>query len=167
MWWSKFGSQCRNKHDKSTTRSGLGGLFDWGQAGQIDYKKQIIKVVSLEDDDIEIYNVIINKGNCKSSFDERVQSAVNSFYKQFERAERALFYLRDDEYFKTNKRVIVDSYIYDKLSSTYTDFFVEGIKEKVERELSKLIRKYKGEESDCKWRGDRDKYDDYCVCLNE
>lgn len=53
-------------------------------------------MVSLEDDDIEIYNVIINKGNCKSSFDERVQSAVNSFYKQFERAEGALFYLRDD-----------------------------------------------------------------------
>ncbi len=98
--------------------AGMGGLFDWGQAGQIDYKKQIIKVVSLEGDDIEIYNVIINKGNCKSSFDERVQSAVNSFYKQFERAEGALFYLRDDEYFKANKRVIVDSYIYDKLSST-------------------------------------------------
>ena len=71
--------------------AGMGGLFDWGQAGQIDYKKQIIKVVSLEGDDIEIYNVIINKGNCKSSFDGRVQSAVNSFYKQFERAEGAFF----------------------------------------------------------------------------
>lgn len=44
---------------------------------------------------------------------------------------------------------------------------MESIKEKVERELSKLIGNYKREESDCKWRGDRDKYDDYCVCLNE
>ncbi len=142
--------------------AGMGGLFDWGQVGQIDYKKQIIKVVSLEDDDIEIYNVIINKGNCKSSFDERVQSAVNSFYKQFERAEGALFYLRDDEYFKTNKRVIVDSYIYDKLAFEYNDG-VEEIKWSIERQLLDIIRRYKGFYSRCQ---DGDTYE-YCVCLNE
>lgn len=44
---------------------------------------------------------------------------------------------------------------------------MESIKGKVERELSKLIGNYKREESVCKWREDRDKYDDYCVCLNE
>ena len=46
-------------------------------------------------------------------------------------------------------------------------FFVESIKEEVERELPKLIRNYKIEKSVCKWREYRDKYDDYCVCLNE
>lgn len=44
---------------------------------------------------------------------------------------------------------------------------MESIKGEVERELSKLIGNYKREESVCKWREDRDKYDDYCVCLNE
>lgn len=145
--------------------AGMGGLFDWGQAGQIDYKKQIIKVVSLEDDDIEIYNVIINKGNCKSSFDERVQSAVNSFYKQFERAEGALFYLRDDEYFKTNKRVIVDSYIYDKLALEYNDD-VEEIKWGIEQQLHNIIWRYRSGEYRSRCSQDGDKYE-YCVCLNE
>lgn len=87
---------------------GIGGMIDWGQAGQIDYKKQVVKVVSLEDDGVDIYKVEINKGNCGGGYDsyqldkESAEKAKKQFNDSLPKIGD-IFFVPDEQYFITNK----------------------------------------------------------------
>ena len=129
---------------------GMGGLIDWGQAGRIDYEKQVVKIVSLEDDGVDIYKVEINKGNC-GGYDsykldkESAEKAIKQFNESLPQIGD-IFFAPDEQYFNANREIFekaeIEKNVRHQMCNNYSGYISShhyGVGEKQWEDIRSLI----------------------------
>lgn len=120
----------------SDMQTSFGGTINWGQLGDVPYAKQHLRVVSLEDEPINIYKVEINRGNCQGwdsyALDAKLaEQEAEKFNKTLPKIGD-IFFALDENYYRQNGEILLKSFAESAILE-YVDSFYEKLTWGMER----------------------------------